>query len=523
MAIESPQQGPHLRPTLGESAGSLLPTRSLLVLLLVLLLAAGLRLGGLSYLSLRGDEAFSVVFARQDLGEVWRGLLLTEPHPPLYYSALHYWMAAAGQSELAVRYFSAFFGILVVAVTYRLARSLGSGEEVGLAATFLVAVNPYLVWQSRDARMYTLLAATCAASLLLALLIWRELLARGNASPWLWLGYLVVSLSSLYAHYGAIFAIAAQNLALLVWLYLRATRQARLWSWPLLLKWLLAQAALLAGFLPWMLAAAPLMLGHTKNWIPSISLTELLERAITTYGIGTTAGDFTAPLAAAFAVVLAAGAWRGLRTNNAGTAAMLAYLLVPLLAAFLVSLARPMFDERYFLFVIPALCLTLARIATVPSRGGVSGTGGRGASVILGLVTVALVGAVSLYSIGNSLTQPQYAKSPGWRELVQYVLSSAAPGDLVVQNYPDPTLSYYLDSRLPLRVIPGGAPLQQAATDRQLAQATGEARRIWFLPYESADWDANGYVEQWLRRNTAFASAASPGGLDLELYLVRTP
>ncbi|MDP3046898.1 MAG: glycosyltransferase family 39 protein [Chloroflexota bacterium] len=490
----------------------------LVALLTILALAFWLQLYRLSDVSLRGDEAFSVTFARQDLGEVWRGLLLTEPHPPLYYTMLHCWMAAAGQSELSVRFVSGFFGLLTVAVTYRLARSLSAEERVAQVAALLVALNPYLVWQSQDARMYTLLAATCAASFLLASLVWRAQLAVGRAPRRLWLGYMVVTLLSLYSHYGAIFALLAQNLALLVWLAPQARRHVGFWLSPPVRKWLLGQVALAAGYLPWILAAAPLMLGHTKGWIAPVTLAALLERSLTTYSVGTTAGDLAVPLAAGFALVLAAGAWRGLRIAASAVTAVLVYLLAPLLAAFVVSLARPMFDERYLLFVIPAYSIALAWIAARPAHNAGSPVPSRDPRAALGLAAVALVCVASLYSLGNYFTQPQYAKSPGWRELVQYIVRSAEPGDVVVQNYPDPSLSYYMDGRVRLEVIPSSGPLQTEPTISQLVKVVATSRLIWFLPYDSPGWDETGYVQTWLGQHSPKLSDLNIGGMPLQTY-----
>jgi 4-amino-4-deoxy-L-arabinose transferase-like glycosyltransferase len=524
MAVTSAPRDPsQLQTTTGADVPrSRLPF--LASLLTILALSFWLQLYRLDDVSLRGDEAFSVTFARQDLGEVWRGLLLTEPHPPLYYTTLHYWMEAAGQSELSVRFVSTFFGLLTVVLTYRLARSLGAEERLAQVAALLTALNPYLVWQSQDARMYTLLTAACAASFLLACLVWRAQLAVGHAPRRLWMAYILTTVLTLYSHYGAIFALLAQNLALLAWLAMQSGRPGRFWLSPPVRQWLLGQAAVAAGYLPWLLAAAPLMLGHTKGWIAPVTLAALLERSLTTYSLGTTAGDLTVPLAAGFALVLAAGAWRGLRISASAVTAVLVYLLAPLLAAYVVSMMRPMFDERYFLFVIPAYSIILAWIvARRPHRAGAPARAGDPGAA-LGLAATALLCIASLYSLGNYYTQPQFAKSPGWRELVQYIVSSARPGDIVIQNYPDSSLSYYLDARLPLEVIPSsGPPLRQSATDRQLESVMRDGKRIWFLPFQSVGWDENGYVQQWLRQRAAFAALSTPGGLQLELYLAGAP
>lgn len=77
------------------------------------------RLGGASYWV---DEIYSVVVR----GDMPIGNLLTasEPHPPLYYLLLKFWMMAFGQGEFVTRSLSALFGVGAIVAIYFLCKEL---------------------------------------------------------------------------------------------------------------------------------------------------------------------------------------------------------------------------------------------------------------------------------------------------------------------------------------------------------------------------------------------------------------
>ncbi len=93
----------------------------------ILWLAFGLRLINLGGRTLWYDEAFAVLFAEKGLSAMREGTLTAaegsaaDVHPLLYYSLLHGWMRAAGQSVVAVRLLSVLLGLLTVGFVYRLA------------------------------------------------------------------------------------------------------------------------------------------------------------------------------------------------------------------------------------------------------------------------------------------------------------------------------------------------------------------------------------------------------------------
>ncbi|MEJ2211273.1 MAG: glycosyltransferase family 39 protein [Anaerolineae bacterium] len=108
------------------------PALTRVLLLLILLLAFGLRFYGLDAQSLWNDEGSSVALAGRDLDTIARDAA-NDIHPPLYYWLLAGWTRLAGTSELGVRSLSALLGLLLVALTYPLGRLL-AGRWAGTAA-----------------------------------------------------------------------------------------------------------------------------------------------------------------------------------------------------------------------------------------------------------------------------------------------------------------------------------------------------------------------------------------------------
>src|SRR5512136_184746 len=78
------------------------------------------------------DEGWSVWLSQKDLG--WIALrTAADEHPPLHYWMLHFWNGVAGTDALAGRFLSVWFGVLTVAIVYRLGRRIGGGG-VGVLA-----------------------------------------------------------------------------------------------------------------------------------------------------------------------------------------------------------------------------------------------------------------------------------------------------------------------------------------------------------------------------------------------------
>ncbi len=123
-------------------------------LLAIILIALALRLYNLTYHSLWFDEAISVHWAKQPVPRILEvGFTLVEDRlPPLYYLMLKGWSGIFGFGESGVRGLSVAFGVLLVPVTAGIAALCN--RRVALLSAALIALNPFLIWYSQEARMY---------------------------------------------------------------------------------------------------------------------------------------------------------------------------------------------------------------------------------------------------------------------------------------------------------------------------------------------------------------------------------
>src|SRR5436309_9416201 len=125
--------------------------RRALPVLLVLLAAPAIRVYRIADHNVWWDEGFSIVMARLPLSEM-AIRTAADVHPPLHYAFLHYWTRLVGESEYAVRYSTALFGVLDLALLFQLARRY-LGWTTAFAAICLLAVNRLHVEWSQEIRM----------------------------------------------------------------------------------------------------------------------------------------------------------------------------------------------------------------------------------------------------------------------------------------------------------------------------------------------------------------------------------
>jgi mannosyltransferase len=162
-------------------------------LLLIILLSFGLRVYRLDAQSLWWDEMYTTVQASMAPGELLESLFEDRVHTPLYFFVLLGW-GEIGRSAFILRYFSVVAGVLTIPLIYVMGQRL-NGRAVGLLAAFLLAIAPFHIWFSQEARMCSFLALNAlAANYFLLRLLHRE--KRGD-----WIAYTVALTFTLYSHY----------------------------------------------------------------------------------------------------------------------------------------------------------------------------------------------------------------------------------------------------------------------------------------------------------------------------------
>jgi len=186
------------------------------------------------------DEALTVNIAHAPLGRI-PSLLKRDGAPPLYYAALHGWMAIFGTSDLAVRSLAGVASVLTVVALFFLVRRVFGGE-VALITSVLLLAAPFATYFATESRMY--------AVVMLEVVILGWGVVKLYERPGIWPS-VVVALSSaalLYTHYWSIYLLAMVGgwwVVTLVWSGGRPTRRAAWWG---------LGSLFVAGlsFLPWL-------------------------------------------------------------------------------------------------------------------------------------------------------------------------------------------------------------------------------------------------------------------------------
>jgi len=546
-------------------------------LLLLFLLAFLLRVYALGSQSLWYDEAVTAQVTQQGLAEMARWTA-DDIQPPLYYAIVAGWVQAAGLSEWALRFPSAFFGMLMVPLAYALGRRL-FWPAAGLLAALLATLHPLWIYYSQEARMYTLLTALGMAAgyaLLRVLAAGRrdggrrargtekekfnfseevELLGQG-ARPrarW-WAALVVASIALLYTHYFAVFLLAALALYFLLSLARQDLNRR-----SLLIEGAAAALLVVAAYLPWLPNALRRFGEDASYWQGALKLNEALRHIAISFSVGETVLEQQAiPLAgivAALAVLaLAALLWAALAQKKAHAPGaspaasaklpwsilfLLLYLLLPIAAILLLSTGNPKFNPRYLMLASPGLVLLLAGGLALPFRRPSQLPIPNSPSTIdhspihrspfrlphaLSLLSLAALLAIFLYADYNWFTDPAFTKDD-WRGVVSYVKSQLQPDETVilVSGHAYPAWRYYAPDIEPLRLpeietldVNAVLDLSAAAT---LNQELAGQRGAWLVQWQEEVVDPTGVLPYLLAAaGETQPAAASFWGLGAPLH-----
>ncbi|CAA9583120.1 hypothetical protein AVDCRST_MAG81-3309 [uncultured Synechococcales cyanobacterium] len=185
-------------------------------------------------------------------------------HPPLFFCLMHGWLGwlnlGAGSLAWEVRTLPALIGVGAIAATYDLSR-VAFSPAAGLMAAAVMAVSPFAVYLSQEARHYTLpmLLVILALSGLTRVLQAQspQHTSRPGYRPsahWLtWLGWMVVNSVGFYVHYFFLLAFVAQVVTLLGLMWQAPQTPPRTW-----MAAGLAITAIVLSYLPWL----PTLVSH---------------------------------------------------------------------------------------------------------------------------------------------------------------------------------------------------------------------------------------------------------------------
>ena len=524
------------------------------------------------------DEAFSVWLGWQPLGELLAWVVKIDQHPPLYYALLHLWIKIAGDSPDNVRMLSAVLGTLTIPVMYLLGRRL-MGTTVGLLAASILALSPFHVRFAQEARMYTTLMLNASLALLaLSYLLadprsadmrigrqlgafsrtWRvdhcRLPTSAVSTDLAWIGFMVFTTATLLSHNTAIlFPIAANLFVLSFIIWRRAAggwRQgsgirgqgarkrdqgsdaapptgrpptsnlqppASIFQPPTLSNWLIAQLGVFLLWSPWLVAFAIQAAGVDQEfWIPWPTLGAVLDtfKTFLSAMLPTRQIGSANVIWAAYGFLAILGIVR-LRKQPALVAFLAFLFLTPIVGELLVSLRRPIFDDRTLIWAtLPLYLLLAAGIAQLRYRPYV-------------LVAVAILVTVNFLSLRQYYT---FFGKEEWDKAAAYVGERVEKEDMLLFNATWVQIPFDYYFRYQNRpVTQHGAPVdlfdrgvlepKMAESDLpRLRELISDKKRVWLIYSHNWYTDPKNLIPTALSQDLKQLDQRRFDGLEVRLY-----
>ncbi len=295
-------------------------------------------------------------------------------------------------------------------------------RRVGLLSAALLSFNAYHIRYAQEARSYSLfvLLAILSSGFFVAAL--RQQSRRSQ------IGYLVTSVLAVYAHLYALLLFAGQRLSTRAWINPGADKERcgrilrRTWIWM----------AILCS--PIVIFAAKTGAGPIR-WIPKPTLHDLLRFAEQLAGND----GISLPLIYASMCLIAFVALRGRHAKHGAPILafeswrlrfLLLWFFFPILLVLLLSLARPLFLGRYFIFCLPPFIILAAAGIVRLRRTWLI------VAVVAAITLLSLQGTFSYYNHDFDLVRD------GSETATNYVLDHAQPRDAMLFHIAEARVPY---------------------------------------------------------------------------------
>ena len=424
-------------------------------------------------------QRFFTLPQHDSLAATVRSLEAEDPqHPPAFYLLAHVWIRFFGPSVESIRSLSVLFGILALPCAFWFARSLFRDNGVALIFTLLVALSPFFVLYSQEAREYSLWSI---ATMLTCIAFLRACTGR----DWrLWALYAAALALSLYVF--PVTGLVALGLGLSLAVSGSDERKTSL------APFLAATAAAALAFAPWlkvMFTSPTLRLGmegmsSAKLSAGAIAFVFLRNVRSAFFDVGFfRAGPLGSSLvnALAMAATIALVAYAFFFLVRNAPRERWAFVVLALCAPFLLFVARDLtghgrfvYQARYFLPLLLGVQLAVAYTFARKLQTAPPSRLWRGAFAV---VLACELGSCLIASQARTWWNKDYERSP---EVAALVNQASAP--LVVSDYFTPSildLSRYLAPSVALSLRLKCATCLVAVSERPLPAP--EERRATFV------------------------------------------
>ncbi len=482
-------------------------SRTLPIMILIIMVGFFLRIFHLTTVPLRGDEAFSVQYwAGQPLNISLAKTATIEPHPLLTYAIFRGWGLVAGTSELAMRILPALIGLLGIPAIYAVGKRLAN-RQLGLLAALIFALHPFEIWHAQDARNYAIWAGMSLVALWLGL----RLLDKQRRQDWLL--YTIAASLSANMFYTELLTVAAFGLFVLI---------AYWGKWKAIFAWTSAAAIAAALSLgSFVIFQLPLFArgGYTGTIGGTLDTSQLWTHVLPALSFGelTLPAEVLSNLWPLVALMLITGLIILWDTNRRRALALTLLALLPLFLLTILSSRLNIFTPRYVLSTVPAIILIFTSLLIY--------IGQQSPRKVTAPIAIVLLGGwliVSGTSLGNYYFDPAYAKARNWPALAHYLQQNTRPDDLVIQSAADSAFGYYYHqvqaAEAPDIALPETPSQPITDIETKLTSYSQQKSSIWQVGQEFPDWPNAGTVKSWLDNHMQSVLSGQAGSLPYRAY-----
>ena len=489
-----------------------------------------LRVIGLDYRPLWWDEGRNVFFANLDWQSAANVAVRSgDVNPPIYRMILSAWMSFVSSSPFTIRLLSVFFGVVTVALIYRLAVDTFNWR-VGAITGVLSACAPALIYYSQEAKGYALMILAVVWSSW----VWYRLHSYAlDKQQNLWWSVPIITFIGVGSHYFYFLFVFTHTMWTVVWSWLPDGNNRTIPNTTHLGKWIVMQ---ILGVTPVLVyswnSIAALMSGQKGSdssgglpfHIPSLEdlarwgATTTLEAPNPYRHAGLFLTDFfhenivgpnsTSTLSLIIGTIVLVAIYIGLRRYSSQVFPkknLVMWVLVPSTISLIFSFMFSYYHARFLVFVLPAILLLISSgLQSLWKRGKV-----------LCFVTMLSLSVVWTGYLANYYTDPGDIDED-WRELVDYLDQAHRSGDLLVHTYDwmqgyihaytktNNTFDYFYTAGL---------------NAESLASTTVNRERLWLLDYENTPFSYGNWPGAWMREHYALAGTHIFGNASISSFV----
>jgi uncharacterized membrane protein len=192
-------------------------------------------------------------------------------HPPLFFCMMYSWLdwlhPLGTEWVSKLRSFPMLCGIGTILAIYGV-NAVAFSPASGIMAALLMAISPFAVYLSQEARHYTLPVLLITLSLLCLVQIQRDIFEKVQVKFWVWVLWAIINIIGLYVHYFFAIAFIAEIVTLLLLIYryqINIHKKRQFW-----IDLTLYISGIILSFTPWLFLVVNHFRSSDTNWIAPV-------------------------------------------------------------------------------------------------------------------------------------------------------------------------------------------------------------------------------------------------------------